>query len=62
MAHVHILPADRIGKDFIPAEFLPKGKDEYYLRNTQFDKSGIVTSPKLTKMPKVDFYTFSAAN
>ncbi|NQT25664.1 DUF4954 family protein [candidate division KSB1 bacterium] len=41
MAHVHILPADRIGKDFIPAEFLPKGKDEYYLRNTQFDKSGI---------------------
>lgn len=41
MAHVHILPPDRLGKNFIPAEFLPKGKDEYYLRDIQFEKSGI---------------------
>ena len=29
------LPASRYGYDFIPAQFIPKGKDEYWLRNTQ---------------------------
>ncbi len=35
MDHVTICPAERIGRDFIPSRFLPKGKDEYYLRNRQ---------------------------
>lgn len=35
MNHVTILPAGSIGKDFIPREFLPDGKDEYHLRNQQ---------------------------
>ncbi|MCL2193022.1 MAG: DUF4954 family protein [Treponema sp.] len=29
------LPADRYGYDFIPQDFLPQGKDEYWLRNAQ---------------------------
>lgn len=33
-------PIQQLGKNFIPAEYLPAGKDEYYLRNMQ-DKSGI---------------------
>lgn len=28
-------PLRRLGYDFIPSEFLPEGKDEYYLRNEQ---------------------------
>lgn len=28
-------PVQSLGYNFIPAEFLPKGKDEYYLRNAQ---------------------------
>ncbi|MBN2348785.1 MAG: DUF4954 family protein, partial [Bacteroidales bacterium] len=35
MDHIKILPIDSIGKDFIPQEYLPKGKDEYYQRNKQ---------------------------
>jgi NDP-sugar pyrophosphorylase family protein len=35
MDKVSILPANSIGKDFIPKEFLPDGKDEYYHRNKQ---------------------------
>ena len=34
-------PISEVGYNFIPTEFLPKGKDEYYLRN-RFNKSGIV--------------------
>jgi len=30
-----ILPAERYGYDFIPAEYLPPGADEYWLRNAQ---------------------------
>ncbi|ULQ52913.1 DUF4954 family protein [Flavihumibacter fluvii] len=33
-------PLQALGYDFIPATFLPTGKDEYYLRNKQ-NKSGI---------------------
>ena len=29
------LPRERYGRDFIPAAFLPPGKDEYWLRNSQ---------------------------
>jgi hypothetical protein len=34
-------PISSVGYDFIPKDFLPKGKDEYYLRN-RFNKSGIL--------------------
>jgi hypothetical protein len=33
-------PIAALGYDFIPGEFIPKGKDEYYLRNIQ-NRSGI---------------------
>ncbi|HLN56191.1 MAG TPA: DUF4954 family protein [Bacteroidales bacterium] len=32
---VLILPPENISEGFIPGEYLPEGKDEYYLRNTQ---------------------------
>lgn len=35
MDTVSILPADSIGTGFIPPLYLPDGKDEYYIRNTQ---------------------------
>ena len=41
MNKINKKPLSSIGYNFIPAEFLPKGKDEYYLRN-RFNKSGIV--------------------
>ena len=35
MSTVSILSSGGIGKNFIPKEYLPDGKDEYYLRNLQ---------------------------
>jgi hypothetical protein len=35
MENVKIVPAENIGKNFIPADCLAKGKDEYYQRNKQ---------------------------
>ncbi len=35
MDNVSILPANSIGRNFIPKEFIPIGKDEYCHRNTQ---------------------------
>jgi len=35
MDNVLIIPPENIGKNFIPAEYLPEGKDEYYQRNKQ---------------------------
>jgi hypothetical protein len=35
MDNVIILPPESIGRNFLPAEYLPKGKDEYYLRDRQ---------------------------
>jgi hypothetical protein len=35
MKEIRILPPDRYGYDFIPAEYLPPGKDEYWQRNRQ---------------------------
>lgn len=42
MDTVMILSTETMGKNFIPLEYLPKGKDEYYQRNTQISppKSG----------------------
>ena len=39
MDTVSILPADSLGRNFIPEEYLPNGKDEYYYRNIQNPKS-----------------------
>jgi len=35
MDNVLIVPTENIGKNFIPAKYLPEGKDEYYQRNKQ---------------------------
>lgn len=35
MDSVKILPGGSVGKGFVPAEYLPKGKDEYHIRNEQ---------------------------
>jgi len=35
MDTVSVLPGDIIGKNFVSQEFLPEGKDEYYIRNLQ---------------------------
>ncbi|MDR0451489.1 MAG: DUF4954 family protein [Treponema sp.] len=35
MKDISILPSDRYGYDFIPREYLPPGKDEYWRRNEQ---------------------------
>src|SRR5215216_5049962 len=40
MNEINRKPLHSLGYDFIPAPFLPKGKDEYYLRNKQV-KNGI---------------------
>jgi Domain of unknown function (DUF4954) len=37
---IHKSPVNTLGYNFISAEYLPKGKDEYYLRNQQ-NKNGI---------------------
>jgi len=38
MDNVSKLPAKNLGKNFIPKRFLPKGKNEYYLRDIQAKK------------------------
>lgn len=35
MDRLTIVPPENIGRNFIPAEYLPKGKDEYFQRNKQ---------------------------
>jgi len=40
MDNVKIIPAGNIGSSFIGQEYIPAGKDEWYLRNEQFGKSG----------------------
>jgi len=40
VSEVHILPAEHWGQCFVPAEFIPAGRDEYYLRNVQTPKPG----------------------
>lgn len=37
MSEIKILPAETYGLDFISGSYLPEGKDEFYLRNTQGD-------------------------
>ena len=40
MREMEILPPESIGRQFIPPEYLPPGKDEYYLRNEQSRRDG----------------------
>ncbi|MFN4285942.1 MAG: DUF4954 family protein [Lacibacter sp.] len=40
MNHITKVPISNLGYNFIPAQYLPKGKDEYHLRNKQ-NRSGI---------------------
>src|SRR6187401_3228985 len=40
MSDIKKKPISSLGYNFIAKEFIPKGKDEYYLRNTQ-NRSGI---------------------
>ena len=39
MSKLRKIPSGSLGKDFIPAEFLPAGQDEHYLRNEQSARS-----------------------
>ncbi|NQV18595.1 MAG: DUF4954 family protein [Armatimonadetes bacterium] len=39
MDTVSILPVNSLGRNFIPEDYLPNGKDEYYFRNIQNPKS-----------------------
>lgn len=41
MSEIKKKPISSLGYNFVAAEFIPKGKDEYYLRNLQ-NRSGIV--------------------
>lgn len=38
MDRVLIVPGENIGRNFIPAEYLPEGRDEYYQRDKQVTK------------------------
>ncbi len=40
MNNIKKQPISSLGYNFIPKEYIPKGKDEYYLRNIQ-NRSGI---------------------
>lgn len=44
---IHSKPIKSLGYQFIPDQYLPKGKNEYYLRNQQ-NQSGIVYKPLST--------------
>jgi NDP-sugar pyrophosphorylase family protein len=38
MENVLIIEAGNLGRNFIPKEYIPEGKDEYYIRNSQLPK------------------------
>jgi NDP-sugar pyrophosphorylase family protein len=38
MENVSIIEAGNLGRNFIPKEYIPEGKDEYYIRNSQLTK------------------------
>jgi carbonic anhydrase/acetyltransferase-like protein (isoleucine patch superfamily) len=50
MNHITKTPLRNLGYDFIPAEYLPEGKDEYYLRNEQHKSSGTFRHLKLDEV------------
>jgi len=38
VGHLKVVPIEQFGRQFVPSEQLPSGKDEYYLRNEQLPK------------------------
>ncbi len=38
MDELRVIAGESLGRSFVPSEFLPKGEDEYYLRNAQSSK------------------------
>jgi len=46
-------PLRNLGYDFIPAEFLPEGKDEYYLRNEQHKPTAAYRHLKLDEVEEL---------
>lgn len=40
MNHIHKKPVSSLGYDFVAKKYIPKGKDEYYLRNIQHPDNG----------------------
>ena len=46
-------PLRNLGYDFIPAEYLPEGKDEYYLRNEQHKPAVIYRHLKLNEVEEL---------
>lgn len=46
-------PLRKLGYDFIPAEYLPEGKDEYYLRNEQHKSAGTYRHLKLDEVAEL---------
>lgn len=38
MKEVRVLPAKKLGYDFIPPHIIPEGEDEFYIRNIQSDR------------------------
>jgi hypothetical protein len=46
-------PLRNLGYDFIPAEYLPEGKDEYYLRNEQHKPEVIYRHLKLNEVEEL---------
>ena len=46
-------PLRNLGYDFIPAEYLPEGKDEYYLRNEQHKPSVTYSHLKLDEVEEL---------
>ncbi len=46
-------PLRNLGYDFIPAEYLPEGKDEYYLRNEQYKYPGSHRHLKLDEVEEL---------
>ena len=46
-------PLRNLGYDFIPAEYLPEGKDEYYLRNEQHKPAAIYRHLKLNEVEEL---------
>ncbi len=46
-------PLRNLGYDFIPAEYLPEGKDEYYLRNEQNKPSPLYRHLKLDEVEEL---------
>ncbi|MEJ0079412.1 MAG: DUF4954 family protein [Puia sp.] len=46
-------PLRNLGYDFIPAEYLPEGKDEYYLRNEQHKPAVVYRHLKLNEVEEL---------